>query len=82
MPLCGSPISREHSPRTSGSVKLYDGRSQPQVADLGKSATCLGKDMRELFARRSREAGDSVLVKTGRRRVRFGLSTLNAAFGS
>ena len=31
---------------TAGAVfgrKLYDGRSQPQVVDLGKSATCLGK---------------------------------------
>ena len=43
MPLCGRPILREHSPRTSGSVKLYDGRSQPQVVDLWQSATRLGK---------------------------------------
>ena len=43
MPLCGGPILREHSSRTSGSVKPYDGRSQPQVVDLGKSATRLGK---------------------------------------
>jgi len=49
MPLCGGPISREHSPRTSGSVKLYDGSSQPQVVDLGKSATRLGKVRRSVL---------------------------------
>ena len=46
-------MSREHSARTSGERnftagavfgrKLYDGRSQPQVVGLGKSATRLGK---------------------------------------
>ena len=53
---------------TAGAVfgrKLYDGRSQPQVVDLGKSATCFGKACAS-EANRSREAGDSVLVKTER----------------
>ena len=37
--------------------KLYDGRSQPQVVDLGKSAARLGKADGELLGR---EAGDTV----------------------
>src|SRR5205085_9934321 len=82
MPLCGGPMSREHSARTSGNVTLrravfgrkpYDGRSQPKIVDLGQSATCLGKAWAGIAVSASREitplCGNSAALQQSKKRA-------------
>ena len=72
MPLCGTPISRAHYRCTSGSVIMPLCGTPISRAHYGCTQRFAGANFtaggRELFASWSREADDSVLVKTERER--------------